>query len=40
MNNVVASDFLIAIDFGTNSPNTICITVMIEKLTITEKVVI
>ena len=40
MNNVVASDFLMAIDLGTNSPKTICITVMIKKLTTTEIVVI
>ena len=40
MNNVVASDFLMAIDLGTNSPKTICITVMIKKLVTTEIVVI
>ena len=40
MNNVVASGFLIAIDLGTNSPKTICITVIIKKLVTTEMVVI
>ena len=40
MTNVVASGFLIAMDLGTNSPKTICIIVMIRKLTTTEIVVI
>lgn len=39
MNKVVDSDFLIAIDFGTNSPNTMCITVINKKLQTTEIVV-
>ena len=39
MNKVVASDFLIAIDFGTNSPKTMCIIVISKKLQTTEMVV-
>lgn len=39
MKSVVASDFLIAIDLGTNSPKTMCIIVISKKLQTTEIVV-